>query len=117
MSTQPAQTTSRVRKLATKAAYSKGASEKLVKTRTRLVAVSAKIRNAVAAGRIDATDQLRRAQHAVDLNLATAEERIEKLRKSGEENWEARARDVDTAWEDLSQSVKKLVASFSDIAR
>lgn len=114
MSTQSDQKADSVKLQSTKAAYSKAAHKKLMETRTKLAGVSAKIRNAVATGRIDSTDQLRRAQHAVDLNLATAEARIEQLRKSAGDNWEDLARDVDTAWEDLSQSVKMLVARFSD---
>lgn len=117
MSTQPEHNMGRVKKLATKAAYSKVAHEKLVETRTKLAGVKAKIRNAIAIGRIDATVQLKNAQRAVDLNLATAEARIEQLRKAGEDNWETLASDVDTAWEDLSKSIKKLVDRFSDIAK
>lgn len=97
-----------------KAAYSRTAHRKLSETKARLAGVSAKINNAVRAGRIEGSEQLERAQHAVDANIANVEARLEQLRKSSDCNWEELRADVDTAWEDLSQSVKKLVARFSD---
>lgn len=114
MSSQPEQDTKRKRTISAKAAYSKAAHKKLAETKTKLAGVHAKIRNAIATGRVETSEQLRQAQHAVDENLATAEARVEILRKSGEDTWEAVKDDVDTAWEDLSQSVKKLVARFAD---
>ena len=103
--------------LSAKAAYSIAASRKLAETKTKLDGVNAKIKNAISIGQIDATETLKHAQQAVASNLASAEQRIDELRKSGEHKWEARVDDVDSAWEDLSQSVKKLVARFSDMAK
>jgi len=107
----------RMKTLSAKAAYSKAANQKLAETKRKLDGVNAKIGSAVSMGQIDATEQLKRAQHAVDLILLSAEQRIEELRKSGEHEWTACADDVDSAWEDLSQSVKRLVARFSDMAK
>ncbi len=112
MQTQPETDADRVRALSANAA-----NRKLADTKRKLGGVSAKIRNAVSIGRIDSTEQLRLTQHAVELDLLSAEQRIEELRKSDELSWEARADEVDSAWEDLSQSVKKLVARFSDMAK
>ena len=103
--------------LSAKAAYSKAAGRKLAETKRKLDGVNAKIKNALSIGHIDASEQLKRAQHAVELNLLSAEQRIGELRKSDEHEWTACADDVDSAWEDLSQSVKKLVARFSDMAK
>ena len=100
-----------------KAAYLKAANRKLADTKKKLDGVNARIRNAVLIGQIDATEQLQRAQQAVDLNLLSAEQRIEELRKSDELLWELCADDVNSAWEDLSHSVKKLVARFADMAK
>ena len=102
--------------LAAKAACSKAANRKLADTKRILAGANSKIGNAVSTGRIDATGQFKRAQRAVDLNLLSVGQRIEELRKADQQSWEACANDVDSAWEDLSQSVKKLVARFSDMA-
>ena len=117
MRAQPEKNADRMKTLSAKAAYSKAANRKLAETKRKLDGVNAKIRNAVSIGQIDATEHLKRAQHAVNLNLLSAERRIEELRKSGENAWTTCADDVDSAWEDLSQSVKKLVARFSDMAK
>ena len=114
---QPEKSADRMKTLSAKAAYSKAANRKLAETKRKLDGVNAKIRNAISTGQIDATETLEHAQQAVATNLASAEQRIVELRKSGEHAWEARADDVETAWEDLSQSVKKLVARFSDMAK
>jgi len=114
MLTGSGQNAGRRNSTAAKAAHSKAAQKKLIDSKTRLDGVKAKIRNAVTTGRIDANEQLERAQLAVEANLKTVEARLERLRKSGEENWEDLRDDLDTAWEDLSQSIKKLVARFSD---
>ena len=117
MRTQVEADADRVKTLSAKAACSKAANRKLADTKRILAGVNSKIRDAVSIGRIDATERFKRAQHAVDLNLWSAEQRIEDLRKADEQSWEAYADDVDSAWEDLSQSVKKLVARFSDMAK
>ena len=117
MQTQAETDADRVKTLSAKAAYLKAANRKLADTKRVLAGVNAKIRNAVSIGRIDPTERFKRAQHAVDLMFLSAEQRIEELRKADEHSWEACADDVDSAWEDLSQSVKKLVARFSDMAK
>lgn len=103
--------------ISAKAAYSKAAHRKLFESRAKLDGARAKIKNAVATGRIEASEQLEHAQQAVESNLHSAEVRLERLRKSGEEDWEALRDDIDSAWEDLSRSIKKLVDRFSDGAR
>ncbi|MDH3351786.1 MAG: hypothetical protein OEM60_06935 [Gammaproteobacteria bacterium] len=114
MSSRPEQFAKPGRTLSAKAAYSKAAHKKLAETRLKLAGVNAKIGNAIATGRIDSSAQLSQAQRGVDQDLATAEALVDKLRKSGEDAWERARDDVDNAWEDLSQSVKKLVAIFTD---
>ena len=103
--------------LSAKAVCSMAANRKLADTKRTLAGVNSKIGNAVSTGRIDGTKPLKLAQHAVDLNLLSLEQRIDELRKADAQSWEACADDVDSAWEYLSQSVKKLVARFSDMAK
>ncbi len=80
----------------------------------KLLGVKARIRSATIAGDIVANRQLEDAQRAVDANLVAAESSLERLRKSGHDVWEDLASDVDTSWEDLSQSIKRLVAGYSE---
>jgi hypothetical protein len=97
-----------------KAAYSRAAQKRLSGAEIRLTGVRARIRSATIAGHIAATRQLGEAQRAVDANLEAAKTRLERLRKSGDTTWQKHARDVDTAWEHLSQSIQRLVAGCSD---
>jgi predicted nucleic acid-binding Zn-ribbon protein len=117
MPRRPRQETTHSSKLSAKVAYSKSAQKKLAETRSKLAAVNAQIRSAMIAGQIDASEKLEQSQRAVDVNLAEAEAKIERLRKSDEDTWEAVQLEIETAWEDLSHSVKKLVARFSDGSR
>ncbi len=107
----------RSKRLAAKAAYSKAARKKLIESRAKLDGVKAAIKNAIATGQIESSERLERAQRAMDAHLATAESRIERLRKSGDDAWEDARNEVDNAWEDLSQLIKKLVARLSDESR
>ncbi len=106
--------TDQLKSVSAKAAYSKAAGKKLAEYRKKLGGAIEKIRSAVAAGRIDANNQLREAQRGAEANLAAAEEHLVNLRKSSEETWVDLTDDVENAWEDLSKSIKMLVAKYSD---
>lgn len=97
-----------------KAAYSRAAQKRLSEAEIRLTGVKARIRSATIAGHIVVSRQLGDAQRAVDANLEAARTSIESLRKSDEAVWKEQARNVDTAWEHLSLSIKRLVAGYSD---
>jgi hypothetical protein len=100
--------------IAEKAAYSRASQKRLSEAEIRLIGVKAKIRSATIAGHLVVTRQLDDAQHAVDANLDAVKTSLECLRKSGETAWKEQARNVDTAWEHLSQSINRLVAGYSD---
>lgn len=110
-------TADRRKSISAKTAYSREAHRKLIESRAKLNGVNAKIKNALATGRIEASENLDRARYAIEANLVAVETQLELLRKSSEQDWEKLRGDVDTAWEDLSRSVKKLVAIFSDEAK
>lgn len=97
-----------------KAAYSTAVQKRLSESEIRLTGVRDRIRSATTAGHLAKTRQLDDALHAVDANLASVKTALGRLRKSGDQSWKERARDVDTAWEHLSQSIKRLVAGYSD---
>lgn len=100
--------------IAEKAAFSRAAQKRLSEAEIRLIGVTAKIRSATIAGHLVVTRQLQDAQHAVDANLDAVKTSLECLRKSDERAWKEQARNVDTAWEHLSQSINRLVAGYSD---
>lgn len=97
-----------------KAAYSRAAEIRLAEAAARMAQVEATIRSELLAGHIELTRPLQEAQRAVDANLEAVRSRLEQLRQSGDEEWKEHARGVDTAWEHLSQSIKRLVIGYSD---
>jgi hypothetical protein len=100
--------------IAKKTAFSKAAQKRLSALETKLFGVEARIRSATTAGHIVASRQLEDAQHAVKANLVAAKGALERLRKSGEPTWNDHAREFDTAWENLSRSINRLVAGYSE---
>ena len=104
----------RKRSILEKAAYSRAAQKRLSEAEIRLTGVKAKIRSATIAGHIAVTRQLKDGLVAVDANLASVKAALDRVRKSDDESWKERTRDMDTAWEHLSQSIKRLVAGYSD---
>jgi len=113
-SDQGARNDSNVPALSKKVIYSRGTQKRLSEARAKIVGVKATIRSAEIAGRLVVTKQLENAQRAVDANLAAAEASLEQLRRSGEKEWIALSIGVDTAWENLSLSMKKLVAGYTE---
>jgi len=106
--------TAQKRSISEKAAYSRTAQKRLSEVEVRLTGVKAKVRSAVASGHIAMTLQLEDALLAVDANLASVKAALDCVRKSGDTTWMECTRDMDTAWENLSQSIKRLVAGYSD---
>ena len=114
MPQEPASEATRKSSIAKKTAYSRAAQKRLSVLETRLFGVNAKIRSAKTAGHIVANQQLEDAQRAVEANLVAVRAALERLRKSGEAAWHDHARDFDTAWENLSLSINRLVAGYSE---
>ena len=114
MPQEPASDATRNSSIAKKTAFSRAAQKRLSVLETRLFGVKAKIRSATIAGHIVASQQLEDAERAVEANLVAVRATLERLRKSGEAGWNEHARDVDTAWENLSQSINRLVAGYSE---
>ena len=110
---QPQQATYKT-SISEKAAYTRALQKKLSETESRLAGVDARIRSATMAQQLVVTRQLSDAQRAVDANLAAVRSSLERLRKSSDKGWKKQIRDVDTSWENLSLSIKRLVAGYSD---
>ncbi|MGB5512344.1 MAG: hypothetical protein WBM87_11600 [Woeseiaceae bacterium] len=114
MPQEPASDVTRKSSIAKKIAYSRAAQKRLAAMETRLFGVNAKIRSAKTAGHIVANKPLDDAQRAVEANLVAVRAALERLRKSGEAAWHDHAREVDTTWENLSLSINRLVAGYSE---
>lgn len=104
----------RARALAAKATECREAHRRLNETSMRLAGVRAKIRNALQTGCITRSDRLESAQRAVDANLKAVVRSLDRLHKAGDPEWETQRIDLETAWEDLYRSVKRLVAALDD---
>ena len=114
MTTQFGRPSKHVRSVSAKAAYSRKARKKLVESSAKLNGVRAGIKRAIEAGSLQSSDKLERAQRAMEARLAIAEARLGALQKSSEEEWEELRDELDDAWEDLAQSINKLVARIKD---
>ncbi|MDH3442200.1 MAG: hypothetical protein OEM63_15690 [Gammaproteobacteria bacterium] len=99
--------------LSAKAAYSKAAQRKLAETKATLAGVNAKIMCSISSGNMEQNGQLERARRAIEVSLAIAEVRLDQLRKSGDDDWETVRIEVESAWEDLSRSIQRLVSTIS----
>ena len=84
----------------------------LAQKKTKLEHVKEKIEYAVIAGRITVSEPLRNAERQADCHLATAQAQFEHLKSANDDQWEALRAVVDAACEDLSQSIKMIVARF-----
>lgn len=103
-----------VRSVSAKAAYSRAARKRFIDSRAKLEGIKAAITHAIESGSLKPSDRLNCEWRAMEVRLTTAESRLEKLRKSGEEGWEDLRYELDDAWEDLSHSINKLVARIRD---
>ncbi len=108
---------SRLHRVSTKAAYARTARDKLVASRSKLDGINAALRQAITTGRLSGSGQLEQARNAMEIRFADVRERLSRLQKSGDDNWEALRDDVDNAWEDLARAIQNLVARFDDETR
>lgn len=103
-----------LRSLHEKAVYSRKARKKLTDSKARLDRVSAAIRCAIESGSLNSNDKLELAQWAMEKELGVAAARLEMLQKSSGEEWQKLRDELEDAWEDLSQSINKLVTRMKD---
>ena len=104
----------RARALAAKTTECRDAHRRFNATSMRLAGVRAKIRNALRTGRLAPSNQLEAAQRAVDANLKAVARSLDRLHKAGDVEWEIQRTALETTWEDLYRSVKRLVAVMDD---
>ncbi len=92
--------------------YLRSIGVKLGEKEATLEFVKRKIILATESGRIHASDQLLKAEQQADACVADLKKRLEKLKSADDASWEQLRFEVEIAWDDLSQSIKKIVARF-----
>ncbi len=95
-----------------KRAYLRNMEAGLAEKQATLRFVKRKIRLAIESGRIHASDQLRKAEHQADCCVADLKRQLDQLEDADDQSWEKLRYELDIAWDNLSQSVRRVVARF-----
>lgn len=98
---------------AQKTAYICSVKKKLADRRTVLELVKRKVGRAVASRRIVRSDQLTNAERRADSCVSVVESCIEHLSSTSESKWDDSRFKTDIALDELSTSVKQMVARFT----
>lgn len=93
--------------------YVRSVKKKLAEKRASLELVKRKVNRAVAAGRIARSDQIENAERQANVCLLAVENWIARLSSDPDDEWENSRFSTDIAMEELSQSVKQMVARFT----
>jgi uncharacterized protein with FMN-binding domain len=96
-----------------KAAYTRKAEAKLEEAKGALTVVKAKIKGAVADGQIEAIELLQKAEAQADSRLEKVQRRLTRLKAAGDDSWEELKDGTESAWRDLSASIKKIGRKLS----
>ena len=95
-----------------KRTYIRNIEVRLAEKKTTLRFVKRKIKLANESGRIHVSDQLLKAEHQADCCVADLRTQLDQLERADDQSWEKLRYQVDVAWDDLTQSVRKIVARF-----
>ena len=90
--------------------YVEAVGKKVDEKEAKLNYVKSKIESAVRSGRIVVSEQLQNAQQQSDAHLVLARRRLEELIGTDDGTWEDLRLELDIACDNLSESLKKLVA-------
>ncbi len=91
-----------------KKAYQQKAEAKLAEHKAELDKARAKVKGAAADARLDAQEDL----DALESKYEAAKKKLAELKDAGEDAWEDFTKGLDEAWDDISGSVKKVLARF-----
>lgn len=94
-------------------AYVKTLEARLSAKSAQLAYVKSRVARAADRHRIEVSEQLVNAERSADSAMATMTERVKNLHDADDETWEDLRHDIDLAWEDLAQSIRRVVARFS----
>lgn len=96
-----------------RSAYLRTVEARFAEKRTALELVTRKINKAVAAGRIARSEQLVNAERQANGCVLALENWITRLSSEPDDEWEESRFGTDIALEELSRSVKQMVARFT----
>lgn len=96
-----------------KMTYVKTLEGRLSEKRIQLAYVKSRVARAADRHGNEVSEQLVNAERSADSAMARMTERLKNLHDADDETWEGLRRDIDLAWEDLAQSIRKVVARFS----
>ncbi len=82
----------------------------LAQKKTTLGLVKRKINLATHSGRIHPSEQLLKAERQADACIAELRKQLDQLGSANDQSWEKLRFQVDVAWDELSQSIRKIVA-------
>ena len=85
---------------------------KLLEKQDRLSFIKHKVRHASESQRIEVSEQLLRAEQHADSSVEALRAQLELLQNANDDSWPARRFEVEVAWDELSQAIKKVVARF-----
>jgi hypothetical protein len=94
-------------------AYVRSVNKRLAEKRTALELVKRKVDRAITAGRIARSEQLVNAEHKANDCLLAVENLLARLVCDFDDDWEDSRFRTDIALEELSKSVKQMVARFT----
>lgn len=104
--------TSSIRSVASKASYVRRTRRKLASIRSRLHDIRSEVINGLAAGRLQLHNGLMRLQRSIETHQRDAEMNLDKLRKSGIDEWE----DLRLAVDECLQAFERAVAELASLA-
>lgn len=93
-----------------KLAYLQNIQALLSDKNARLGHIKRKVHEATESRRLHPGDQLLKAEYQADSCIKTLQEQLDLLGSANDASWETRRFDVEVAWDELSQAIKKIVA-------
>jgi hypothetical protein len=93
--------------------YLKLAEARLVEIQAKATIIDLKSKNEIAAGQSCVIDQITRSNTQVEQFMATARQKLNDLNSADDANWEAARDAFNSAWEDVSQAIRKAVSRFT----
>jgi len=95
-----------------KNAFVRSIEVKLIEKRARLNYIKGKIQKASDLRQISVSEQLRRAELSADSSIDLLQAKLDVLETADDDSWPTRRSEVEAAWDEVSQAIKKIVARF-----
>ena len=79
----------------------------------KLAALTTRMRTLFAEENLEMTEQLKILKHQAESQFEAVERVLEQLKTANDETWQAHKKDFEDGWENLSRSMKNIIARFS----